>query len=296
MHKRVNRVQWKQSSDVEANTKRSRQLDDLKSRAQFYRNEMNMYTCNSEFRVAQETKTTALLEAYSKMACQQACQVLIASSLPRELRDMVYEWIVGDSNVIVTGAFLKNLRPLASPMVFEDYTFDPWCWSEDFMGRDFLGEYVERWYAVTQFTINEFCLVPELLKTPRPTLSIDPSALISKVEVKLWNWSSPGQLAVDDLLKFRNGVHIKLKIESSALDNHGGIWQSTDGQIERFISKYSYMYSILCQLTETGSRIEATIDDECVINPENAELSQKGWVKRIKEFRQVWALLRDFQY
>jgi hypothetical protein len=287
-------VQGKLSSDVEGQTKRSREIADLKSRAQFYRNEMIMYTCNNELRTAQETKTTALLEAYSKTACQQACRVLVASQLPRELRDMVYEWIVGDSNVIVTGAFLKRLFPLASPMVFEDYTFDPWCWSEDFMGREFLGEYVERWYAVTQFTINEFCLVPELLKSPRSTLSIDPSALVSKVEVRLWNWSSPGQLAVDDLLKFKNGIHIKLKLESSALDIYGGIWQSTDGQIEHFINKYSYMFSVLCQLTETGSRIEATIDNECVINPENAELSRTGWVNRIKEFRQVWTLLRDF--
>jgi hypothetical protein len=296
MKKRVTRVQWKPSSDVKGHTKRSRKIADLESRAEFYRNEMVTYTCNGEFRAAQEMKTTALLEAYSKMVCQQACHGLFASSLPRELRDMVYELIIGDSDVIITGAFLKKLHPLASPMVFEDYTFDPWCWSEDFMGREVLEEYIERWYAVTQFTINEFCLIPELLKNPRPTLSIDPKALVSKVQVRLWNWSSPGQLAVDDLLKFKNGVHIKLKIESTALNNYRGIWQSTDSQIERFVSKYSYMFSTLCQLKESGSRIEATVDDECLINPENAELSQTGWVNRIKEFRQVWALLRDVQH
>jgi hypothetical protein len=277
---------WKKASHLTND-----EIRDLKARVDFYRDEQVKYSWNNKLRVAEETDTQSRLEVYSKMACQRECRKFFAGPLPRELRDMVYEWIIGDSNVNLNSVLINQLRSNSSPTRWEDYTFDPWCWSEDFMGPDFLGEYLERWFAVTEFTINmNLNMIPDLIKCPRPTLSIDPAALISRVVVVLrqWSFQTFSKALLDDfhhLLKFRNQVHIELVIDAPDICSR----KIDNGRIKNFVSSLDSIFPVLRQLKENGALIEVTIDDDCHIDSNNVELSHEGWVKRIKENRDVCA-------
>ena len=263
----------------------------LESRLDFYRSEKKKYSWNGEYRVAQETQTQVHLEAYAKMACQLACRKFFASPLPREIRDMVYEAIIGDSEVNLDTDLIKHIRSPSSPVNWEDYTFDPWCWSEDFMGPQVLEEYLERWFAVTKFTIKmELNLIPELIKCPRPTLNIDPAALISRIVIVLEYWSSETLAKIlsvefDHLLKFQNRMHVQLEINVPGRP----IRELGDSHIEKFVASINSMFPTLRQLKEHGSLVEVTFDEECHIDSETTELSQEGWAERIKESRKVCA-------
>jgi hypothetical protein len=300
--KLVNRI-WKKNArnctNDEERATLSKQITDLESRLAFYRNEKVKNSWNGEYRVAQETETQVHLEAYAKMACQLACRKFFAGPLPREVRDMVYESIIGDSEVTLDSDLIKHIRSHSSPVNWEDYTMDPWCWSEEFMGPQVLGEYLERWFAVTEFTIKmeELNLIPDLVKCPRPTLNIDPGALISSIVIVLEYWSSNTLAKIlsvefDYLLKFQNRMHVQLQMNVPGRP----IRELGDSNIEEFVASISPMFATLHQLKEHGSHIEVTLDEECHIDSESTELSQEGWVKRIKESREVCAKCRDAQY
>lgn len=295
LENQIRKKRERNCTNDEDRAKLSNQITDLESRLAFYKNEKVKNSWIGESRVAQETQTQVHLEAYAKMACQLACRKFFASPLPREVRDMVYELIIGDSEVELDYVLLKHLRSHSSPVNWEPYTFDPWCWSEEFMGPHVLEEYLERWFAVTEFTIKmSLNLIPDLVKCPRPTLNIDPGALISKIVIVLEYWSSDILAKIlsvefDHLLKFRNRMHVQLELNVPGRP----IRELGDRNIEEFVTSIKSIFPTLRQLKEHGSHIEVTFDEECHIDSEDTDLSQEGWVKRIKESREVRAKCQD---
>ncbi|KAF2791423.1 hypothetical protein K505DRAFT_280686, partial [Melanomma pulvis-pyrius CBS 109.77] len=118
-------------------------------------------------------------------SCQALCRELHAR-LPRELRDIVYERVIGTSRATVDGHLLERLRSYSSPQYWELYSFEACFWNEDFFGPDVHRELIESWYGVTKFDFKEnFDLIPELLVCQRPELGINPKALISEVKVEV---------------------------------------------------------------------------------------------------------------
>lgn len=115
-------------------------------------------------------------DTYGKASCRQLSQT-VYETLPRELRDMVYDNILSDET--------RNV--LASP------TCDPFhaehrahYWRTEYVGREVLVELLEVWYRYVRFHIGmDIGFLESFLSAKVTYLNIPRCHLISKISIKL---------------------------------------------------------------------------------------------------------------
>lgn len=150
-----------------------------------------------------DKKDAAAIEV-GRRICLDLCNQLHCK-LPRELRDMIYEWVIDShkDEVAVMKADLSDYD-FNTPSRHDGITyyicesrcgseqrFFPW-WQDAYVGKDVVAEISERWYATRIFDFDiEY---PDVLRTFFATkpfgTGIDPAALIQHVKLGIQGYSS----------------------------------------------------------------------------------------------------------
>jgi hypothetical protein len=151
-----------------------------------------------------------MVDTYTQASCRSICN-MVQTKLPRELRDMVYEYIQELDNVSVDCA-LWSYGPLDTHRFFGSAHGDHRCrcsacdkfndgdtirsltsrsmWgiaphvtNQDYVGAVFRDELMERWYKTKPFTIHNPASIESFTKRCMRGLTIKPAELVNTVEV-----------------------------------------------------------------------------------------------------------------
>ncbi|KAF2250163.1 hypothetical protein BU26DRAFT_604391 [Trematosphaeria pertusa] len=120
-----------------------------------------------------EDAKNAELEHYAKLSCRALCEQMWAT-LPRELRDAVYEDIVGPSLIHKPAFWRRKMRTLGR---------DAHWWNGEYVGNEVLRELAETWYRTQRFRFSLPEAIPKYLDTDEFGLGIDPTEFIAHVEL-----------------------------------------------------------------------------------------------------------------
>jgi hypothetical protein len=129
-----------------------------------------------------EIKIKQELEPYAQAICLHFCKKLL-SKLPRELRDIVYEYVVTPDYIYAGQLYLSNVgQPCEN---------DPGAhwWDADFVGQSMQIEFVQTWYRVSLFYFWERAknadVIDRFMKLDRWGLGLQPYEWISNVRFDL---------------------------------------------------------------------------------------------------------------
>lgn len=112
----------------------------------------------------------AHFKEYAAPRCRAFCDE-IQAKLPRELRYMVWEYVLGNPHHSIKDEFhppqmsFREMGPRGPSWVEEIRTRSFWhCFEETFVGMETLYEIVETWYRVAVFKICRLALLPQFLR------------------------------------------------------------------------------------------------------------------------------------
>jgi hypothetical protein len=157
------------------------------------------------------------MEEYAKASCLSLCENMCIA-LPRELRDMVYEYLIGDTTVFVdraarhasrspivswpfssmpyTYSKISHGRLCTTTSSFQDSPLHPTssivhCWNYEFVGHDMLKEMPHTWYRTTTFIFLDPSVFRSFFECDLWKCGLDPRELVQSVNV---SWSKSALL------------------------------------------------------------------------------------------------------
>lgn len=129
-----------------------------------------------------EVKIREELEPYAQAICQHFCKKLLAK-LPRELRDMVYEYVVAPDYIYVCQLYLNKID---QPCEIDRGAH--W-WDANFVGHSMQIELVQTWYRVSLFYFWERAknveVINRFMTFDRWGLGLQPYQWMSRVRFDL---------------------------------------------------------------------------------------------------------------
>ncbi|KAF2867517.1 hypothetical protein BDV95DRAFT_582305 [Massariosphaeria phaeospora] len=175
-------------------------------------------------RVRLRRRSDKLIEDYAYFTSQVLCRK-VHTSLPREIRDLIYEFIIGDKVRMIMGLSGSNLDRVRS------WNDGWWVYDEfpahvtlGFMGDAMLREFMETWYRTTTFGCFSTSELRLFLKRNRWDLGLDASKLVTEVGLSLTR---------EDM---------QAVVERNLRDN---IWCADDG-FPLYFEPYAPLYFELC--------------------------------------------------
>jgi hypothetical protein len=122
------------------------------------------------------------LEPYSKAICQPFCKK-VAKTLPRELRDQIYEYMITPDYVYVGPQYLANQgRPCENDK-------DAHFWDASYVGEVMSVELAQTWYRLSLFYFwnktKNVEVIKEFMASDRWNFGIKPNEHISRVRFDL---------------------------------------------------------------------------------------------------------------
>ncbi|KAI4905950.1 hypothetical protein J4E90_011049 [Alternaria incomplexa] len=137
------------------------------------------------------SKIDCRMKRYTAAQCLPICTTVCAI-LPRELRDMTYQYIIGESIVRIDKKVLRyflfcseiGVTPIC-PAGFPNRTNIAYehLWDRDYSGKLFYSELIEAWYRNTTFSFVECRLVPYFLDDPRFGYGVPPREWVRKIKI-----------------------------------------------------------------------------------------------------------------
>jgi hypothetical protein len=129
-----------------------------------------------------ERKIRDNLESYAKPLCRKLCAD-VCKRLPREVRDMIYDFIHPYETIYVGPEYFQKTTP---PCETDP---DAFYWDADYVGDLMQGQIVESWYRSTCFYFYDKArnaqVIEQFLVTDRWGLSLKPRDLICRVRLEL---------------------------------------------------------------------------------------------------------------
>jgi hypothetical protein len=201
------------------------------------------------------------ISLYAAPGCLSMCD-LIQQRLPRELRDMIYRFILEKPKIRVQSSDLiharfnhHNRKPLdrydqshGYKSIFE-YAY---LFNAAFVDPITKVEFAEAWYGTATFAFKSPAYVDKFLTRDRWGSKLELTRAVNSVEVSHWaEYSEPhqqhflGQMKV--LFNLRKGANIVL----SRMDFDIYL-ACLDGYCEQLVQRVSYMFPLMSQLTDAG--------------------------------------------
>jgi len=151
------------------------------------------------FRLQEEARNIASeinhrTKRYAAAQCLPICTV-VCDKLPRELRDMIYRHIIGQSNIFIDREILLDfLRPNGRsegedtpifPTGISNRTTIAYehLWDRDYSNKLFYSELIEAWYRNTTFSFVECLLVPYFLNGIRFGCGVPPREWVRNIRI-----------------------------------------------------------------------------------------------------------------
>jgi hypothetical protein len=171
-------------------------------------------------------------EEHGRRACRNICKA-ISTRLPREVRDMVYGYLMdSDKNFYIQRGYEIHLpQCLSSPVATRLWEpqapstcLPPWV-RESYMGKAVAFEMVERWYATRSFVIfeNATSLLSNFLTHDIYETGIVVGDVVQHIRFCTWNATKPYLLSLVEDVSCLNAIrnkHIKVAfVRSSMLRN-----------------------------------------------------------------------------
>jgi len=223
--------------------------------------------------------------------CRALCDV-IQQLLPRELRDMIYQYLLSQSDILIERTdFLPSTSLESSrPQLFDSpCLLDPrFC--NEYMRR----ELFEAWYKFSTFQFTRNSLVNTFLSKDLWGLDLPVYQLVRNLEIDIW----PRGCMLDTDLEYgraeiallaclatiRKGAKITFPIETRP---HTEIWHSSEQQIQRFLQILSTIFPLARKLLGMGHRVTIEVDGSLVAHVTADELCKTAWYEKIKRKQQV---------
>lgn len=133
------------------------------------------------------------IQPFAKTSCLSLCES-ICNNLPREIRDMIYEYLY-DHDTIYVGPeyFTKTTQPC-------QLSLKAHYWDNEYVGRDMQREIVESWYRTTLFYFYDKAanvkVTQQFLVTDKWGLGIEPRHFFCHARI---------ELCMDNVLHRRRG-------------------------------------------------------------------------------------------
>ena len=228
------------------------------------------------FRLQEEARNIARdinhrMTRYAAAQCLPIC-TMVCDKLPRELRDMIYQYIIGESIVRIDKAVLASflfcseigVKPML-PAGFTNRTTIA-CehlWDHDYSGKLFYSELFEAWYRNTTFSFVECRLVPYFLNNSRFGYGVKPREWVRKIRIT----------TTESVLSIYRGEEKAYNIKTGDLDNLKDIPKLTRVIFDfdaAFMSLPTYHDSyrrfVLTDLKEMFPKIRDLLDRECRVS------------------------------
>ncbi|USP79571.1 uncharacterized protein yc1106_06845 [Curvularia clavata] len=190
--------------------------------------------------LASTTVTTQdAIEQLAKAKCLELSNCIVRK-LPREVRDMIYQYIsTRDSESIEREHFRTTLDPLTR---LYSYDFERWkkqhfpehYWNPEYVSKPLYAELVENYYRTSTFVFSDDAgVMKRFLTTDEMRLGLLPRNLVAKVEIELKAIShdrgsfraymfgvpkSPERMreALDGLFELKAGARVLIKFITEA--------------------------------------------------------------------------------
>ncbi|KAI4605102.1 hypothetical protein J4E83_010837 [Alternaria metachromatica] len=260
------------------------------------------------FRLQEEARNIAReiddrMRRYAAAQCLPICTTVCAK-LPRELRDMIYQYIIGESIVRIDKKVLKSflfcseigVTPMC-PAGFPNRTNIAYehLWDRDYSGKLFYSEFIEAWYRNTTFSFVECRLVPDFLNDPRFGYGVPPREWVRKIKIIRIT-------TTESVLSIYRGEEKAYNIKTGDLDNLKHLPKLTrvifdfDAAFTSLPTYHdNYRRFVLTDLKEMFPKIQDLLDRECRVSVvfssmgplemRREELTSQIWEEKLEAIR-----------
>ncbi|KAF2788042.1 hypothetical protein K505DRAFT_379179 [Melanomma pulvis-pyrius CBS 109.77] len=250
-----------------------------------------------------EGKFKSEVEEYSKVVCRRFC-LSFYSSLPRELRDLVYGYLShGDIIEVVRdtkgdlGYRNVGIRPRlpywrpkgaidtyvkrAGAMRAEHF------WNDEYTSKNMVLELTEVWTKKSTFILAHDML-PEFLRADISETSISYAETVAEISVRASAFPISKDEKLCQMLLFLDNIEVLFQLANKHAIL-GFLFQTIrPGEGDFFDEALELVFPTLTRLHEAGFHIAVTFENQlsCDFSPEVGEFSLENWLQRLKIWRE----------
>jgi hypothetical protein len=241
--------------------------------------------CVSQQRLA--TEVNDHIVAYARSYCGTLC-ISIQQHLPRELRDMIYAYLLPVCDVLIEAT---DFLPLGSTDSSRPQLIDvPHLLSPGFSDVVTRRELLEAWYKLSTFQFANIALIPIFLHKDLWGLDLPVRRLVRSLEIDIWPTDYMAdtdstrfldrRALPDWLIALRKGARIVFPIDTNT---YKPIWSRKSQKIQRFITILSRFFSPVKRLLAAGHHVVVEVDGSLVVEIKLEDLTTAVWDRKIKE-------------
>jgi hypothetical protein len=259
---------------------------------------------NYEDRIsAYDQEANELATTYCKLECRAICEGM-QERLPRELRDMIYEYILPqDTRVEYFQTCSKDL-----PRYSNGERLSPHLLCAEYLGGTSVAELGETWYRVSELVFWDYQYSNAFLQSNPWKLSSQPTKLVCKVVIEIcvtdfmtyiggtngeWDVSS-GKLtqlhrAIANLSSLRKATKVALRFRTRA-----NYWvKSTEERYQQFVDVIESIASVARLLQKQGYQIKLLYRDEKAGDDFSKSIpAAKDWIRECVKLHTIWVFPR----
>ena len=242
------------------------------------------YTRLLDAQVLAEDLAIDLTEAYAQQCCRDLCAAM-QRTLPRELRDMVYDHILSparDTFVYICDIYFDDVDEPSREIIAgfaEQHGHAHMC-SEDFVGLDTMSEFARRWYCHTKLWLD---LTPtevaKFFETDIWGLGLENDRLLRHVQVEVCEKEDEDNVTPlkQCLFKLAPGASIVFHVRTRPILGDGP--HDYDEEFTMFLQseRVSALFPLMLQLIEAGYELYGALDGYEDFRVTTATLDREGW-------------------
>ncbi|KAF2250209.1 hypothetical protein BU26DRAFT_564086 [Trematosphaeria pertusa] len=235
---------------------------------------------------ALKAKVEQAVETYGKLSCRAICEPF-PTKLPRELRDEVYDLLVGEAGPALMKSLMWTLNYNAKDIPFRSETVQlRFIANPDFVSQPVAKEIAEQWYRKMRFGIrhHEF---EQFTRYDAWGQGLKPAELVNHVQIAVDERDCEllrGRLVL--LRRFKPSCRVIIWIRSNSLYwDRDYAW--SDQKSERLIEGLEPLIRGLRECNDAGRNLEVWwgYNDQRRVDLTIVECSKDGWLKKIREVR-----------